>query len=68
MLAIFAFILMGIAMLVTVVVLMLGLLSLVKGGSFSQQWSNKLMRYRIIAQFCAIMLFAVGYYLTQWGV
>lgn len=37
-------------------ILALGIASYAKGGEFSKKYSNKLMRYRIVAQFVAVLL------------
>lgn len=50
-------------MLAVMVVLMLGLGSFGKGGSFARKHSNKMMRYRIIAQAVAIGLILLYVYL-----
>jgi hypothetical protein len=34
----------------------LGIYSLFRGGEFAQKWSNKLMRLRVLLQFCAILV------------
>jgi hypothetical protein len=44
------------AVLAVLVILMIGLGSFTAGGEFNRKWSNKLMRYRIIAQAIAIAL------------
>jgi hypothetical protein len=44
------------AVLTVLVVLMIGLGSFTKGGEFNRKYSNKLMRYRIIAQAIAVAL------------
>ena len=44
------------AVFAVLVVLMLGLGSFAKGGEFSKRNSNKIMRYRIIAQAVAVVL------------
>jgi hypothetical protein len=33
-----------------------GIYSLFRGGDFSRSWSNKLMRLRVVLQFCAILI------------
>ena len=48
------------ACLAVVVVLMLGLGGFAKGSGWAQRNSNKLMQYRIAAQFIAVLLI-VGY-------
>ncbi len=63
----FAIILMVIAMVVTLVVLFTGLISFARGGAFNQKYGNKLMRYRVIAQGAAIVLFLVAMLLKGSG-
>jgi hypothetical protein len=48
-----------VAMLATLVALGFGIYSLAKGGEYSKQNSNKLMRYRVIAQGIALVFMAV---------
>ena len=50
------FILIVVACLAVVLVLMLGLGGFAKGSGWAQKNSNKLMRYRIGAQFVAVLL------------
>lgn len=50
------FILAVIAMLGTLVVLGVGIFSLVRGGDFRDNWSNRLMRLRVLFQAIAIVL------------
>ena len=33
-----------------------GIYALFKGGEFGRTWSNKLMRLRVLLQFCAILV------------
>ena len=33
-----------------------GIYTLFRGGDFGRSWSNKLMRLRVVLQFCAILL------------
>jgi hypothetical protein len=44
------------AMFGVLVVLMIGIYSLVRGGTFRERWSNKLMRLRVLMQAIAITL------------
>lgn len=37
-----------------------GVYSLFRGGSFALRWSNKLMRLRVLLQFCAILIVAAA--------
>ena len=57
---IIAIIMMIIAMGVTLGVLFMGLFSMVRGGAFNEKWGNRLMRYRVVAQACAIILFFIA--------
>jgi hypothetical protein len=55
----------AIAIIVVAVILGLGLFTLYKGGETSRTWSNRLMRYRVLAQFIAILIIMAVLYLTQ---
>lgn len=59
------FILVILAMLATVGVLVVGLLSFAKGGEFHKRNSNKLMRWRVGLQFLAIVFFLIFLYFRQ---
>ena len=48
------------ALLAVLAVMVLGLVSLARGGAFSQKYGNKLMRARIILQLAAIGLLVLG--------
>ena len=37
-------------------VLALGIYTLFRGGEFGRTWSNRLMRLRVLLQFCAILI------------
>jgi hypothetical protein len=50
------FIVIGVVMLGVVGVLLFGIGSFAKGGEFNKKYANKAMRWRIIAQFVAVML------------
>ncbi len=52
-------VLVGIALVATVVVLFAGVVSMARGGSFDARWGNKLMRLRVIVQGAAVALLAV---------
>jgi uncharacterized protein HemY len=54
-------------MILTLIALGFGLYGLVKGGKYSGNFSNRMMRKRIIFQFCAIFIAMVFLYLTQKG-
>lgn len=53
------FFLIPIALAATAIILGVGIYSLAKGGSFAKANSNKLMRWRVMAQGIAIALMAV---------
>jgi len=57
---IFAIILMVLAMLLTAGILFVGIIGMARGGPFNDKWGNRLMRYRIAAQFVAIILFLIA--------
>ncbi|WP_299621248.1 twin transmembrane helix small protein [uncultured Tateyamaria sp.] len=61
------FILIILACLAVMVVLMLGLGGFAKGSGWAQKNSNKLMRYRIGAQFVAVLLIVAYVLLRQNG-
>ena len=61
------FILVVLACLAVVVVLMLGLGGFAKGSGWAQKNSNKLMRYRLGAQFIAVLLIVAYVFLRQSG-
>ena len=50
------FIVMAIAMLVVVLILLFGIGTFAKGGDFNKKYANKAMRWRIGAQFIAVLL------------
>ena len=50
------FIIASIACIVVLAILVLGIGSFAKGGEFSKTHSNRLMRYRLGAQFIAVLL------------
>lgn len=56
----FFFVLMGLAMALTLGVLFTGLIAMARGGDFNRKYSNKLMRMRILAQGLALLFFAVA--------
>jgi hypothetical protein len=50
------FTLLIIALALTLGVLFLGLFSMARGGDFNRKYGNLLMRFRVVAQFVAILL------------
>lgn len=63
----FFFILMGVAMAMTLVILFTGLIAMARGGAFNDRWGNRLMRWRIMAQAIALILFLIGVYGLRQG-
>lgn len=53
------------AMLATLGVLFLGIFSMARGGEFNRRNSNRLMRWRIIMQAVAVVLFVLFLLLSQ---
>ncbi|HLW27697.1 MAG TPA: twin transmembrane helix small protein [Kiloniellales bacterium] len=49
-----------IAMLITLGVLFTGIFAMARGGEFNRKYGNRLMRYRVIAQGIALLLFAIA--------
>jgi hypothetical protein len=61
----FLFYLALLAMFGVLVVLAIGIYSLVRGGNFREQWSNKLMRLRVLLQAVAILLLCLFAWWSQ---
>jgi len=62
------FILGMIACFVVLIILMIGIGGFAKGGEFNRKHSNRLMRYRIIAQAVAVILIVgFAYFRSQGG-
>ena len=61
------FILVVIAVLIVVGILLLGIGGFGKGGDFNRKYANKIMRYRIGAQFVAVLLILLYVYLRRQG-
>lgn len=51
--------LVGIALAAVLVVLLVGVGAMFKGGEFNRKYSNKLMRLRVLLQAVALLLFAI---------
>ena len=51
----------------TLIILMIGIGGFAKGGEFNHKHSNRLMRYRIIAQAVAVILIVAFAYLRSKG-
>lgn len=61
------FIVAAIASLAVLVILMVGIGSFAKGGEFNRKHSNRLMRWRLGAQFVAVILIVSFAYLRHRG-
>ncbi|KUF10077.1 twin transmembrane helix small protein [Pseudoponticoccus marisrubri] len=61
------FILIALVMLGVVGVLLFGIGSFAKGGAFNKKYANKAMRWRIGAQFVAVLLILLFVYLRRGG-
>lgn len=61
------FIVAAIASLAVLVILMVGIGSFAKGGEFNRKHSNRLMRWRLGAQFVAVILIVSFAYLRHQG-
>ena len=59
------FILIVIAIVAVVIVLMFGMGGFASGGAFNKANSNKLMRWRLIAQFIAVILIVIYVYFIK---
>ena len=55
----------GIALAAVVLILTAGLSTLWIGGNTQRRWSNRLMRYRVLAQFVAILIILAVFYFTR---
>jgi len=51
--------LIGAAMAATLLVLLVGLIAMLRGGRFNQRYGNRLMRLRILMQVIAVALFVI---------
>ena len=50
-----------VALAAVTITLFFGIYSLFRGGDFGRTWSNKLMRLRVVLQFCAVMILVAAY-------
>ena len=58
-------ILIPVALAAVAITLGLGIYSLFRGGEFARTWSNKLMRLRVVLQFCAILILVAAMLLVR---
>ena len=49
--------LVGVALAATLAVLIAGVLTMLRGGEFNKKYGNVLMRFRVLFQFVAIVIF-----------
>ncbi|SFD07140.1 twin transmembrane helix small protein [Tropicimonas isoalkanivorans] len=61
------FILVAVAVLVVLFILLTGIGGFAKGGDFNRKHANRIMRYRIYAQFVAILVVLLYVYLRRGG-
>lgn len=54
-----------IAIVVVALILMAGLYTLWVGGDTAKSWSNRLMRWRVLTQFIAIIIIMIVLYATS---
>ena len=50
------------ALVVVALILVAGISTMFVGGEFAKKWSNRLMRYRVLAQFAAIVIIMLVLY------
>ena len=51
-----------VALFAVALILVAGVSSMFIGGEFARKWSNRLMRYRVLAQFIAIVIIMLVLY------
>lgn len=61
------FIAVAIAVVIVLGILLFGIAAFAKGGEFNKKYANKVMRWRIIAQFIAILMILGFVALRQGG-
>ena len=62
------FIVAALACFVVLAILMTGIGGFAKGGDFNRKHANRIMRYRIIAQACAVALILLFVFLRRGGI
>ena len=60
--------LVAVAVLIVLGILLLGIGGFGRGGEFNRKYANKIMRWRIGAQFVAVLLILLFVYLRRQGV
>ncbi|MDC3143456.1 twin transmembrane helix small protein [Pelagibacteraceae bacterium] len=61
---VFYYLLIPITIAAVTLVLFTGIYGMLKGGKFNRQYSNKLMRLRILLQFLAITIIMIALYIA----
>ncbi len=62
------FIVVAIACIAVLIILLIGIGGFAKGGDFNRKHANKIMRYRIGAQFVAVLLILLFVFVRRvWG-
>ena len=56
---IWQYILLMLSMMAVLGVLLWGILTMARGGEYNAKWSNKIMRYRVLLQGIALVIFIV---------
>jgi len=59
--------LLPIALVAVTLTLAVGIFALFKGGEFGRSYSNKLMRLRVLLQFCAVMIIVAAFWWRSHG-
>ncbi len=55
------------ALVVVFLTLCFGIYTLFRGGDFGRSWSNRAMRFRVVAQFIAIIILMAALWFKQSG-
>jgi hypothetical protein len=50
---------------IVLAILLTGVIAMARGGEFNRKYGNILMRFRVAAQFVAVILIAVFFYITR---
>ncbi|MFY0692793.1 MAG: twin transmembrane helix small protein [Paracoccaceae bacterium] len=61
------FIIAALACLAVLVILLIGIGGFAKGGEFNKKHANRIMRYRIGAQFVAVILILIFVFVSRMG-
>ncbi|MEM9710509.1 MAG: twin transmembrane helix small protein [Pseudomonadota bacterium] len=61
------FIIAALAAFLVLGILLVGIIGFAKGGEFNRKHANRIMRYRIIAQFAAVALILLFVYVRSLG-